>query len=198
MRNPGQHYALSLNDLLMVLRTASSQSYQVRAEVPASLLPAFLKRGIFQAEVDVSEGQVVACLIRDQAQTVRMEGVQAFEAICALEQLIWHVVTSPPREQSAPLLTGALSAPSQPTIASASMASRAWRPAPVKRQSAQEMVMQLEDRRLRMVWLLIDGQRSVSDLAALLRLSQEVVSEALTLLEIRGLITAGPPPYERR
>ena len=187
-----EHYALPLNDLLMVLRASSGQTYQVRAEVPASLLHSSLRRAKCHAEVIIARGQVVACIIRDQANTLRMEGAPAFEAVRAHEQLIWIVT---PYEQPAQALPSpAPAAPwAQPpaTVPPFLAALVPWvgRPAPVKLQQTAE----LEDRRLRKVWLLIDGRRTVTELAALLQISPDAVSQALTSLETRGLIAPGRP-----
>jgi len=196
MKKSGQPYALSLHDLLQVLG-ASSQSYQVRTDVPASLLPSSLRRGTFHAEVIVAGGEAIFCALRDQTGSIRLEGTKAFEAIRSHEQLIWFVApyTPPgqaPADQAPPLPVSTHRRTEQPAGALSFQDSPfPWvgRTPPVRTQvNAQEIIAQL-DRYARLIWLLVDGKRTVGELAMLLQVSQELVSDTLTELESRGLIT---------
>lgn len=192
----GQKYALPLHDVLHVLRASSQHAYRVQADIPASRLPVATKRGMCRADLLMHNGRMISSAIFDQTHRVCLEGKDAFEAICSLEDIIWVVfladfalpslepeVFSPPVEGS----SGSALFPSPPPHLS-------WtgRSPPYKVSAMQAVAKGLPDRHLRLLWLLIDGQHTVADLARLLHLSQEEVGTALTGLETQGLITADP------
>ena len=191
----GQKYALPLYDVLHVLRASSQHAYRVQADIPASRL-SIAKRGVCRADLLMHDGQVVSSAIFDQTHRVCLEGKDAFEAICSLEDVIWVVFLADSAHPSLEL--GAFSPPvegsSGPALFSSPPPHLSWtgRSPPYKVSAMQAVAKELPDRHLRLLWLLIDGQHTVADLARLLHLSQEEVGSALTGLETRGLITADP------
>jgi len=173
-----QTYALPLDDVIQVLgASAVTGVYQVQADVPAGLLPSAARRGHhFLAEVVIQAGQPVSCVIREQgSNTTVLEGAKAFETVRSRVQLVWKV-----RPIDAP------TAPAYP-------ARSGWSThPPMKRERTAEHIRQIADRKQRMVWLLIDGQRTVDDLAALLQMAPDDVREVLEVLATQGLLAPEP------
>jgi hypothetical protein len=186
-----QTYALPLDDVIQVLRaTAGTGVYQVQAEVPAGLIPTLRRGHHALAEGVIQAGQPVSCVIREQgSNTILLEGANAFDAVRSRVQLVWTVRSLDfpfAQTPAAPQAGSATVAPAPPSLAG-------WlaRP-PCKRVQAAEQVRQITDRRHRLVWLLINGQRTLSDLAALLQMSPGDVQEALAALAAQGLIASEP------
>ncbi len=197
MEESGVPYALPLDDLLLVLRT-SGHTYYVRAALPASLFPFPARRGErVVAEVLVTAGQVRCCQIRDQRGVSRIEGAQALAWVRSREEVIWVVTQATLPEASLPAMSAASAAPLASRYGSPPLALPwAARPPPIRRRDDPGMMAHLSPRQRR-VWLLVDGRRTVHQLAPLLGMSLEVLDQELTELERRGLITAGSFPQAR-
>jgi hypothetical protein len=192
----GEPYALPLDDVIQVLQSAS-QTYQVRAALPVSVLPFHTRRGeAFVAEVRVTGGQVHSCQIRDQLGTIRLEGPKALDAVRFRDQLVWMVQQAPP---PVPAVPGPFEVAPQATFVPSSLMALPWlaRNAPVKLRDSPDVLAQLT-RRQRQAWLLIDGRRSIHEIAPLLGAPLEELDQELTELERLGLITSREARQERR
>src|SRR5579875_2485834 len=97
-RTAMQQYALTLDALLRILQS-HQQTQQVWAQVPAEVLPALkgrVTRGtLCHVSLDVSQGQVVSCVIRDQQERVLLEGPKALACVRSCEQVVWTVQLQP-------------------------------------------------------------------------------------------------------
>jgi len=186
-----QTYALPLDDVIDVIQvlgaSAVTAAYQAQADVPAGLLPSAVRRGHhFFAEVVIHVGQPVSCVIREQgSNTTVLEGAKAFEAVRSRVQLVWNVrpIDAPTAPASPAPQAGST------TVSLAPPARSRWfTHPPVKRERTIERIRQIPDRKQRMVCLLIDGQRTVDELAALLQMSPSDVQEILDNLAAQGWI----------
>lgn len=196
MGNVGEPYALPLDDVIQVLQSAS-KTYQVRAALPVSVLPFHTRRGeAFVAEVMVTGGQVHSCQIRDQLGAIRLEGSKALDAVRFREQLVWMVQQAPP---PAPAVSDPFEGTLQATFAPFPSMALPWiaRTAPVKLRDSPEVLAQLT-RRQRQAWLLIDGRRTINEIAPLLGAPLEELDQELAELERLGLITSRDVRQERR
>lgn len=196
MGNVGEPYALPLDDVIQVLQSAS-KTYQVRAALPVSVLPFHTRRGeAFVAEVMVTGGQVHSCQIRDQLGAIRLEGSKALDAVRFREQLVWMVQQAPP---PAPAASDPFEGTPQATFAPLPSMALPWiaRTAPVKLRDSPEVLAQLT-RRQRQAWLLIDGRRTINEIAPLLGAPLEELDQELAELERLGLITSRDVRQERR
>lgn len=191
-------YALPLDDLLPVLQ-AAGKSYRARAALPASLLPFPARRGeSLVAEVLVQGGTIHSCVIRDALGAIRLEGAKAFASVRAKEQLVWMVQqVHLPEAALSPAFSAAVTPPATSPWFSSLALPWAARAAPVRVQRESVPFEQMT-RRQRRIWLLIDGRRTIHDLAPLLGTPLEELDQELTVLERHGLITSGHPRQERR
>ncbi len=196
MGDVGEPYALPLDDVIQVLQSAS-KTYQVRAALPVSVLPFHTRRGeAFIVEVMVTEGQVHSCQIRDQLGAIRLEGSKALDAVRSREQLVWMVQQAP---LPAPVVPGPFEGTSSAMFALPPPMGLPWlaRTAPVKLRDSPEVLAKLT-RRQRQAWLLIDGHRTINEIAPLLGAPLEELDQELTELERLGLITSRDAWPERR
>lgn len=192
MKDMGEPCALPLDDLLQVLQAAGGKTYQVRATLPASLLPFPTRRGeSFVAEVVVHASQIRSCVIRDSPGAIRLEGSRAFALVRSREQLVWLIQQiQPPEPPSLPSFPAESAPPDARSFSSPLALPWAARPAPVRLQKSPEALEQMT-RRQRQVWLLIDGRRTIHDIAHLLGAPLNELDQELTTLEMQGLITPG-------
>jgi predicted Rossmann fold nucleotide-binding protein DprA/Smf involved in DNA uptake len=181
-------YALPLEDVIQVLGASAGPGvYQVQADVPAGLLPSAVRRGQHAtAEVVIQDGHPVSCVIREHgSNTVILEGASAFETVRSRMQLIWQMrsldaASTPPQARS---LTASLVSP----------ASAEWSARPPRKQGHDEaQVRQIADRKHRLVWMLSNGQRTLSEMAALLQMAPGDIQQALVALAAQGLIADEP------
>jgi hypothetical protein len=195
----GEPYALPLEDLIQVLQTASGKTYLLRATLPASRLPFPTKRGeSFLAEVIVTAGRMSSCVIRVNGGPIRVEGSMAFDYVRTREQLDWTVQQLTDQDPVPPAFFPSESA-QLAAMSSFPQVILPWaaRPPPVKRQGETTAPAHLT-RRQRQIWLLVDGRRTIHEIAPLLGTPLDVLDEELTVLERKGLITAGRIQQERR
>ncbi len=190
-------YTLALDDLLRVLQSAG-QAYHLRASLPASFPSVSARRGErLVVDVTVSAGQISSCRIWNQQGIVRLQGDQALTCVRSHEELIWIVtlVSPSPSGTSPPLSVGTTFSTNG---AGASGVTLPWvaRPPPIRLRADPGMFAFLSPRQRR-VWLLIDGRRTVYQLASLLQMSLETLDLALTALERQGLISSGPLQQRR-
>lgn len=188
-----QTYALPLDDVIQVLgASAATSAYQVRANVPVGLLPSALRRRHhYTAVVVIHAGQPASCVIWVQgSNTIVLEGAKAFETVRSRVQLVWKV-----RPIDSPSAQAYSTPQARETVGDLAVPSRSgWSArSPNIRELTAEQVRQITDRRQRLVWLLVDGQRTVGDLATLLQMLPSDVSEALAALTAQGLIAAPEP-----
>ena len=187
-----QQYALTLDLLLRVLG-GHQQPYQLWTTVPAEALPAVrgnVSRGtLCQVRVQVAQGQVVGCCLRDQQERVLLEGPLALDSIRRCEQVVWTVQMEEPLDsfqrsvgkrepqEAMPLLSSGPERWSWPT-----------RPPPCSVRPLSSSVLHTLSRRQRVVLCLLDGKRTLADLGTMLHLSDEQVAAVLDELAARHLL----------
>ena len=188
-RTAMQQYALTLDALLRILQS-HQQTQQVWAQVPAEVLPALkgrVTRGtLCQVSLDVSQGQVVSCVIRDQQERVLLEGPKALACVRSCEQVVWTVQLQPSASGVPVADGGAHELPASPMPWSA-------RPPPMLVQALDARLLEAVSRRQRRLLLLINGKRSSTELGAMLGMQRALVESTLHELEALGLITSAAP-----
>ena len=199
-RTAMQQYALTL-DLLLHILQSHQQTHQVWALVPAEVLPALKGRAtrgtLCRVSLDVSQGQVVSCVIRDQQDRVLLEGPKALACVRSCEQVVWTVQTLPSASGLSVTDGGAHRLPSSVTSPASPMPWSA-RPPPVLVQALDARLLEAVSRSQRRLLLLINGKRSITELGAMLGMQRALVESTLRELEALGLIiSAAPGAWER-
>src|SRR5579875_734247 len=192
---PMPQYALTLDALLGILQS-HQQTQQVWALVPAEVLPALKGRAtrgtLCRVSLDVSQGQVVSCVIHDQQERVLLEGPKALACVRSCEQVVWTVQLLPSASGLSVAEGGAHGLPASVTSPASPMPWSA-RPPPMLVQTLDARLLEAVSRRQRRLLLLINGQRSSTELGMMLGMPTEHVERTLRELEALGLITSAAP-----
>lgn len=201
-RTTMQQYALTL-DLLLHILQSHQQTQQVWALVPAEVLPTPALKGratrgtLCRVSLDVSQGQVLSCMIRDQQERVLLEGPKALACVRSCEQVVWTVQIQPSASGLSVAEEGANGLPSSVTSLAGPMPWSA-RPPPRLAQALDARLLEAVSRKQRRLLLLINGERSAADLGTMLGMQRVVVESTLHELEALGLITLAAPGMGER
>lgn len=165
-------YKLDLAAMLQML-----QEFRQNAVLQTEISSVPGAKGRFQVQLDMFDGKITSCSIRSGDGQVLLAGDDAFTWLQDLGALNWTVtlrqISTSALTQSSPALT-----PS-PVLRS-----------PIPRRSVyvgQEQ-MRLWPRKYRVVFVLIDGRKSVEQIAGLLSLSIREVEEVVYELQANRLI----------
>lgn len=172
-------------DLPTLLEYLQGQSALLTTEITVPALQARCTGSLFFRET-----KIIGCMIQAPDGTIWREGEQAYRLLSASGE--WRVRIDPQIERTFLGMKQAYSQPAQqpaqryappPSVISPPPRPlRTLDPALLNQFSAQQRLL------LRTVYMLVNGQRTAEQIKEQLRLSTEVVEEALTRLRALGVI----------
>jgi hypothetical protein len=170
-------YYLDLQTLLDYLQ-GQSAILSTSVNVPALREPC---RGV----IFLKEGTVLECLIQTPSGMILASGADAYATLRARDQ--WQVRIQPDVEHVLhSLIQPSLPEASSPAPPAFSQAPRQLRPLDAHLLNSFTMKQRLV---LRLVFTMVNGERTVEQIKAQLNLSPAVVEEALTTLRTLGVIS---------
>jgi hypothetical protein len=190
-------YTVDLATILQLLREFR-RSGILRTEIPAGLPR--LKKPCF-VFVELRRGEIVVCYVKDAKGQTLLSGQEAFRAVAAVGKLNW--VFDEQIEQEGPRLpdpyrqsgerlptnTGVLRTPPAVPIPQWSANSVQRSPIPRRLFELNPADMYAWPRRHRQVYVLIDGTRSVEQIASMLSQPPQLVETVLREIQSTGAIT---------
>ncbi len=179
-----QSFTLDLKTLLHIL-SRQKQHGLVQAEIPSDKLRFPSPRQILQANILLESGVLRVCTITDKYEERILEGEDALQRLFTVGVTEWH--WKPHTSQQLPSLEKDKTGPIQRTQSISNQP--LFTEVVPRRTSRGEEVLQTLPREYRKVLALVDGQRSVHKMAAVLAMKDEEVMIALRTLQSWGLIS---------
>ncbi len=178
-----QSFTLDLKTLLHILSRQKQHGF-VQAEIPSDKFRFSGPRQILEASILLDSGIIRACTITYKHEEHILEGEDALHLLFNVGVIEWNWQPRTSQERSS------LEEKSIPIHRTQSISNPPVSTEPVPhRTSRGEEALQTLPREYRKVLALVDGQRSVHKLAAVLAMREEDVVIALRTLQSWGLIS---------
>lgn len=176
-----QSFTLDLKTLLQIL-SRQKQHGLIQAEIPSDKLRIPGIRQLLQAGILLENGIVRNCAIALRQGERVVEGQEALQLLLGVGIIEWHWVASTPQLP--------LPSPKEVPVRQAPITGYSpLIPAFIPRRTPQgDKVWQTLPREYRKILALVDGQRPVQKLSAILAMKEEDVMKALRIFRDRKLI----------
>ena len=150
-------------------------------------------KGSFLVQVELLEGNLVACLIKSSSNQILYTNNDALRLLQSLGKLTWTLNVHKSTASSSLVSQESQSRPIQPILALPAPSHAPTSPIrriPIPRRTIQVPQGQINTwpRRHRMVYVLIDGKKNVQQIATMLSLPNNIVERALKDFQSIGII----------